>query len=159
MNLAVPAPAFCTEKTSGRGFHTASALYGQSTFAHSLGHKATKARAMAPEEIWKTEQGFWLDGPKFYEEHMEPSALMVFPEPVGILKGGDILDGLKGAPRWRTVEMEQKTVLSLGKTLVLAYRATSKRDGDATYEALCSSTYLNSRDAWRLIAHQQTPVT
>lgn len=83
---------------------------------------------------------------------------MTFPDPIGILKGEAILEGLKGAPRWEAVEMEERTALKVGDTLVLAYRATGRRKGSAPYVALCSSTYVFQDQAWKLISHQQTPV-
>lgn len=113
---------------------------------------------MFDEEIWKLETGFWLDGPRFYDEHMISNAQMVFPAPVGILKGEEILDGLKAAPRWASVEMEEKSELLSEGTLVLAYRATGKREGEAPYVAFCSSTYVHRGEVWKLISHQQTPV-
>jgi len=110
-------------------------------------------------EIWEIEEGFWLDGPQFYQEHMFPGAHMTFPDPVGILKGEAILNGLKDAPRWEAVDMEEKTDLKVGDTVVLAYRATGRREGDTPYRALCSSTYVFRHQAWKLVSHQQTPVT
>lgn len=112
---------------------------------------------MSDGGIWKVETGFWLDGPKFYDEHMISAAQMVFPDPVGILKGREILNGLKEAPRWASVEMVEKSKLSLEGTLVLAYRATGKREGETSYVALCSSTYVHRDEVWNLISHQQTP--
>lgn len=108
--------------------------------------------------IWLTEQSFWLDGPAFFERSMAPEALMVFPAPVGILQGRMILDGLAGAPRWQSVALSDRHMVSRGDTLALAYRATGQRKGDTPYSALCSSTYCRSDDRWMLIAHQQTPL-
>ena len=114
---------------------------------------------MDAEDIWDIEAGFWLDGPRFYRDHMFPGAHMTFPDPVGILRGEAILDGLKDAPRWEAVDMEEKTDLRVGDTLVLSYRATARRDGDRPYAALCSSTYVVQHQSWKLISHQQTPLT
>ena len=70
---------------------------------------------MATHEVWELERGFWLDGPKFYDDHMIAAAQMVFPDPVGILKGEAILKGLEEAPRWGTVDMEERSELSGGR--------------------------------------------
>lgn len=113
---------------------------------------------MNVEDVWEREKGFWLDGPGFYGDRMVPGAQMVFPDPVGILKGDDILAGLKGAPRWDAVEMEETTELEIGDTLVLAYRATGTREGSTPYVALCSSAYVFQEHMWKLTSHQQTPV-
>lgn len=113
---------------------------------------------MATKAIWDSEKSFWLDGPAFYGAHMVPTAQMVFPGPVGILKGEEILEGLRGAPRWDSVEMEEKTEEQVGDTLALAYRATGIREGSDPYAAFCSSIYVKHDNSWKLISHQQTPV-
>ena len=113
---------------------------------------------MTATDLWDRERGFWLDGPAFYADHMLPGAQMTFPDPVGILTGTAILDGLRGAPRWRTVTMQDTTALQVGDTCALAYRATATRDGAASYTALCSSTYVLHDRRWLLMSHQQTPV-
>jgi hypothetical protein len=69
-------------------------------------------------------------------------AKMVFPEPVGILEGDQILQGLKGAPRWKSVDIGEKFQAQLGQTIVLAYKATGRREDAKSYSALCSSTYV-----------------
>lgn len=109
------------------------------------------------ERLWEMEKSFWLDGPDFYESSMAPDARMVFPYPVGILEGEQIVEGLKQGPRWQSVEFENQTGTSLGETTALAYRATGQRDGEETYIALCSSTYVKSDGKWFLLTHQQTP--
>jgi hypothetical protein len=120
---------------------------------------AKREIAMTVNDIWEKEKSFWLDGPAFYVDHMVADAQMVFPDPVGILKGDEILHGLKEAPRWQSVEIEEKTEASSGDTLVLAYRAAGRRGIAAPYRALCSSCYIRQGDTWKLISHQQTPIT
>ena len=112
---------------------------------------------MDEKTIWGYEESFWLDGTKFYEARMRADAQMVFPAPVGILKGEQILDGLRSAPRWESVEMTGKTVRQVEETLVLAYHATGRRRGSDPYTAFCSSTYVHGNDGWKLLSHQQTP--
>lgn len=103
------------------------------------------------------EEGFWLDGPAFYETSMATDARMVFPAPVGILAGREITEGLRQAPRWNSVDFDSKTEAELGGTVVLAYQATGRREGEQPYTAFCMSTYVRSDDTWVLLAHQQTP--
>ena len=109
------------------------------------------------DAAWKTEEGFWLRGPEFYRDHMAPDAQMVFPDPVGILKGEAIVDALEEAPRWEAVRMDEKTTVLAGDALALAYRATGRRGEAAPYVALCSSTYVRRGGGWTMISHQQTP--
>jgi hypothetical protein len=114
---------------------------------------------MTMDDIWQKEQSFWLDGPSFFVDHMAAVAQMVFPDPVGILKADAIMHGLKEVPRWESVELEEKTEALVGNTLVLAYRAAGRRGNAAPYRALCSSCYTRHGDTWKLIYHQQTPIT
>ena len=113
---------------------------------------------MTQKEIWKLERGFWLGDARYYAEHMADHAMMVFPEPVGVLQGDEIVAGLAGAPRWSDVTFYVRTGTRAGDTLVLAYRAEATREGAPPYVALCSSTYNHTGEAWELLAHQQTPV-
>jgi hypothetical protein len=109
-------------------------------------------------EHWKVEESFWLDGPDFYRARMWPDARMIFPDPVGFLRGAAIVDALEGGPRWQAVDIEDRSEIEVGDTLVLAYRATGSRAGSAPYVALCSSTYVRQSGAWKLLSHQQTPL-
>ncbi|MFV2053401.1 DUF4440 domain-containing protein [Aliiroseovarius sp. YM-037] len=113
---------------------------------------------MDEEILWDNEQSFWLDGPDFFRANMTKDARMVFPDPVGILKGDEILQGLEGAPRWASVSFDEKSLSQTATTAVLTYKATGERDGDDPYAALCCSTYVKASGDWKLLAHQQTPV-
>ena len=112
----------------------------------------------ATNSLWEREQRFWLDGSDFYREHMTRNALMVFPKPVGILKGDEVLQSLKGAPRWKSVDLDRRSIAEAGDTTVLAYEATGLREGGEPYSALCCSTYVKDGGRWKLLAHQQTPL-
>ncbi|SDE11097.1 hypothetical protein SAMN05421538_10463 [Paracoccus isoporae] len=109
------------------------------------------------EPLWDMEKRFWLDGPDFYKSSLASDARMVFPPPVGILAGKQIVEGLKQGPRWQSVDFEEKTETGSGNTAVLAYKATGQRENDDPYVALCASTYVKSEGSWVLLAHQQTP--
>ncbi|MDO5657177.1 MAG: nuclear transport factor 2 family protein [Paracoccus sp. (in: a-proteobacteria)] len=110
------------------------------------------------DDPWPTEKAFWLDGAGFYRDNLAPDAVMVFPEPVGILSGEAIIAALEGAARWDAVEITQRGALRSGETLILTYHATGQRGDAAPYRALCSSTYGRVGSRWLLLCHQQTPV-
>tara|TARA_B100000749_G_C17985942_1_gene285161 strand:- start:77 stop:424 length:348 start_codon:yes stop_codon:yes gene_type:complete len=114
---------------------------------------------MAFEQHWKTERSFWLDGPDFHANHLAEAACMVFPAPVGILSGSAITEALTQAPRWTDVDFEATCETVSKDTVVLAYKAIGQRP-DAlgpAYAAYCASTYVREGDAWKLLAHQQSP--
>lgn len=110
------------------------------------------------DDIWNLEKRFWLDGELAYREHMARSAVMLFPEPAGILVGEAILSSLADAPRWSSIELDERRLIRAGDAmLVIAYRAEAKRDTDS-YHALCSSSYAMIDGVWKIVHHQQTPV-
>ena len=110
------------------------------------------------DEIWTFEERFWLAGVEHYETGMHPECIMAFPAPVGILTGASIVAALKDAPRWSSVEMEERQIIRPAPdAVVVAYRARAVRDGSPAYSAYCTSTYVRVRDGWRIVQHQQTP--
>lgn len=106
--------------------------------------------------LWSLEQRLWLEGASAYEELLHPNCLMVFPG-VGLMSADDVLESLKGAPRWRSVEMSSRRTNALGDdAALLAYKAEALRDEAARYVCFCSSTYVQEDGRWRIVHHQQT---
>ena len=116
---------------------------------------------MTDEELWQMEAGFWTGDADFYQQHLAHGAMMVFPPPAGVLDRGRIIETIRAAPRWQEVDMQDRQVARPNPdTVVLAYRASARRDGDeAPYRAGCGSVYTRFADGWRLVLHQQSPVT
>lgn len=111
------------------------------------------------DDIWSLEKRFWLDGEPAYREHMAQSAVMLFPEPAGILIGEAILSSLADAPRWSSIDLHERQLIRVGDAmLVTAYRAEAKR-GTESYRAICSSSYAMIDGEWNIVHHQQTPVS
>ena len=69
-----------------------------------------------------------------------------------------IAESLQDAPRWDSVDFEDRSEARAGDTMVLAYKAIGQRGKERPYVALCSSTYARQAGAWKLLAHQQTPL-
>lgn len=108
-------------------------------------------------EIWRIEELFWTGGEGHYSKHLAAEAIMVFPQSGGIMDRKAILEGMKAAPRWKSVEMADKMLRRAdGETVTLAYAAGAERGGEETYRALCGSTYRRIDGAWRLVHHQHT---
>ncbi|WP_319531502.1 DUF4440 domain-containing protein [uncultured Cohaesibacter sp.] len=108
--------------------------------------------------FWRMEEQFWLLGPDYYAGHLAQNARMIFPDPVGIIENGNIIEMLRQAPRWRSVEISERSQARLEETIILAYHAVGVRDSGATYKAYCSSIYVKTEGDWQLLAHQQTPI-
>ena len=113
----------------------------------------------AREAIVALERQFWTSDAAFHEAHVTDDCLMVFPG-AGIMTREAALAGLRTTPRWREVVMDDVHVVTLTRdVVVLVYTAAARRDGmEAPYRASVSSTYVAREGAWRLAAHQQTPV-
>ena len=108
-------------------------------------------------DIWTLELGLWLGGMETVAGRMVDGCLMVFPEPVGILKGDEIVDTLGQTPRWASVEMAERNILYQDtKTVCVAYRAEALRENEEPYSAFCSSVYVRQDGGWKMLSHQQT---
>ena len=118
-------------------------------------------QGMDDARLWQRERDFWLSPAADHAAGLSPHCLMAFAPPTGILRGREaVLDSLRAAPRWTAVEFEQCTLERADPdTAVLAYRALGSRPGAPAYCAYCSSTYRRDGRDWRLIQHQQTPIT
>ncbi len=105
---------------------------------------------------WAIEERFWLEGSGVYDALLDPECLMAFPG-MGVMRAADVLDSLKGAPRWTSVEMTGRRVgRASDAVVVLGYTAEGQRDGAAPYRCLCTSTYRRDGSTWKLVQHQQT---
>jgi hypothetical protein len=112
------------------------------------------------DHLFDLEEKFWTEGPSFYENRLAYTALMVFPEPAGVLLKDEIAPSLADKSRWAQVELEEHRLLELGEQAALiTYKATAARaDGGEPYRARASSVYVRDGAAWKLAFHQQTPV-
>ena len=108
--------------------------------------------------FWRMEEQFWLSGPEFYAAHLARNARLIFPEPAGIMENETIIEMLRRAPKWRSVDITERSQTRLEETIILAYRVLGIRGSGASYEAYCSSVYVRTQGVWQLLAHQQTPI-
>jgi hypothetical protein len=111
---------------------------------------------MDEEAAWALERRFWLEGISAYDELLDPACLMAFPG-MGVMRAAEILDSLKGAPRWQSVEMTGRSLGRAGDAvLVLGYTAEGRREDAEPYRCFCTSTYCAAGSRWKLVQHQQT---
>ena len=112
---------------------------------------------MEDPDAWALEERLWLDGPAIFEAVLDPECLMAFPG-MGVLRVPEILDGLRSAPRWVSVEMSARATGRAGEgVIVLGYAAEARREGAEPYRCVCTSTYIAEAGAWKLVQHQQSP--
>ena len=111
------------------------------------------------DDVWTIERALWLEGPERFRASMAEDCVMVFPDPVGILRNDAFLAGLEGAPRWTALALDEETELRPAPDCtILAYRAEARRAEGPAYRARCTSTYLRIAGAWRIAQHQHTPL-
>jgi hypothetical protein len=80
------------------------------------------------------EEQFWKGDTDFYRQRLTAEALMVFPDPVGVLGKEETVASISQAPRWRDVELtEVKAVMLATDAALLVYRATAGRAEDAKF--------------------------
>jgi hypothetical protein len=109
------------------------------------------------EAAWALEERFWLEGSSVYDDLLDPACLMAFPG-MGVMRVADILNSLKGAPRWASVDMIDREVGRAGDTvIVLGYRAEGHRDGSEPYRCFCTSTYRAYGRRWKLVQASADP--
>jgi hypothetical protein len=110
---------------------------------------------MNDDEIWALEERFWLEGSDVYDDLLDPACLMAFPS-MGVMRAADVLDSLKQAPRWSSVQMSNRAIGRAGDAVIVAGYDAEGRRGDAEpYRCLCTSTYRRDGDRWKLVQHQQ----
>jgi hypothetical protein len=111
------------------------------------------------DDLFAIEEKLWTGGPEYYEHHLAPAAMMVLPEPTGVLVKDEIASSVESAP-WSDVSLEEHRLLELDdNSALVTYKATAVRDDQPPYVARASSAYVRGRDGgWKLAFHQQTPI-
>ncbi len=114
---------------------------------------------MREQDFWQLEKQFWTGGAEFYDRRLANEALMVFPEPAGVLDRQATLESIQSAARWQNVSFtKRRLAMPTESTAILVYSVRADRGGsDTAYSAQCSSTYVLSSGEWLLALHQQTP--
>jgi len=112
------------------------------------------------DQLFRLEEMFWTAGADFYQRNLANAAIMVFPDPAGVLVKDEVAPSLVGTAPWSQVALEEHRVLELSdEAAVVTYKATARRAGEeAPYVARASSAYVRDSGRWKLAFHQQTPL-
>jgi hypothetical protein len=114
------------------------------------------------ETLLDVERGFWVSPNRrqFYEANLASDAVMVFPTPFGIVGRAGAINAAEQAPVWEDVELDETNLVGVTDTsATLVYRATGRRPDGSIYRTYASSAYIRDGDAWKLVLHQQTPIS
>ena len=114
------------------------------------------------DQVVGLEERFWLEGggdPDFWRRHFAEDGLVALP--FGVMDKAQTVAAMQQARPWARVAMDEIRVLAVGETSVLVtYTATAGREGDADdYRVVIGSLYARQDGSWRLLFHQQSPVT
>lgn len=109
--------------------------------------------------LWQLEEQFWLGSSDFYSTTLAPDALMILPQPAGVLDRAATIESIRSGNRWRKVSFQGKRLVSAGPdAAVLVYLARADRGTpDSAYVAQCTSTYVRIQQQWLLVVHHQAP--
>jgi hypothetical protein len=110
--------------------------------------------------LLELERGFWLGDLDFYRANLAMKAMMIFPDPIGVMTRSQILESMEKSPRWNHVAMEDVRVLELDiDFVILTYRASATRSKQQfSYSVLAGSLYVRKENGWKLAFHQHTPI-
>lgn len=112
-------------------------------------------------DLYHIEEGFWLQGPEHYLEHLDQRCLLVFPqtgEMHGVADRMEVAATASSSNRWRNLTMSDRQLLEAEEVAIISYRAEATRWNGEPYAALVSSAYLRRDGRWKLAFHQQSPV-
>ena len=112
------------------------------------------------DDLLAIEQRLWTGGGEEYRRHLDDECAIAFTEMAGVFSREQVAGTVEGPDRWRDVEMSlQGLVRPTNDVAVLTYRASAVRGNEERYSALVSSGYVRRDGEWRMMFHQQTPLS
>jgi hypothetical protein len=113
------------------------------------------------KDLLKKEETLWSGGPAEYRRALDGDCLVAFTEMAGVQGRDKIADMAGKGDRWRNVDIELEGMLQpTDDVTILTYRVSAIRgSADEPYNARVSSGYVNRDGDWRMMFHQQTPLT
>ena len=113
------------------------------------------------DELLVLEKGFWqaAGNRDAYAAHLADDSVHIFPG-WGVTSDNErVLRAVESVEPWESFEIQEPTLLELGDGAVaLVYTARAHRAGQDEYVAAMTSVYRETRDGWKLVIHQQTPL-
>jgi hypothetical protein len=119
---------------------------------------------MDATDLYEIERSLWTNDPKVYHESLRHDALLLFQE-TGVITRDTAVAAIGDENRknqhWAEVGFSEQRVLSpTHDTRVLIYKATARWNYEQDpITVLCSSIYALHSGEWKLVCHQQTPMT
>jgi ketosteroid isomerase-like protein len=113
-------------------------------------------------ELIDLEEGFWRSAGNrdSYAANLADDALHVFPGWGLTAENERILEAVESVDPWEAFRIDDLRVVDLGdEAAALVYTAHAHRAGQDEYVAAMTSVYRHDADGWKLVIHQQTPLS
>lgn len=116
---------------------------------------------VAIDELLVLERGFWAGGSSYYKENTDFECLVAFSaDMAGVMDSSSLAETAGDGNRWKKLELELKGTVQPSKDVfLLTYEARAIRSGGEEYRALVSTGYVRRAVGWKMMFHQQTPLT
>lgn len=113
------------------------------------------------DHLLALEEGFWraAGSRDAYAAHLADDSVHVFPGWGATKDNERVLQAVESVDPWESFEIEEPALVDLGEgAAALVYTARAHRSGQDEYVAAMTSVYRKTRDGWKLVIHQQTPL-
>jgi hypothetical protein len=113
------------------------------------------------KDLLALEKKFWTGDAKFYRENVDDSCLVAFgAEMAGVMSNKDLAATAKDGNRWKDLDIELKGLIEPSDDVaILSYEANATRSNGEHYAVLVSTGYHKRDDGWKMMFHQQTPLS
>lgn len=118
---------------------------------------------MTDEEFLALEREGWNGlsssrGAGYYRGHRSEDALMAFP--FGVVDRTQAIDAIASAQPWSRHEITSPRVVRFGEdATVVVYSVSAQREGEPTFNAVVSSTFVCRGSDWQLASTSSRPLT
>lgn len=113
------------------------------------------------DHLLALEEGFWraAGSRDAYAAHLADDSVHVFPGWGATKDNERVLQAVESVDPWESFEIDEPALVDLGEgAAALVYTARAHRSGQDEYVAAMTSVYRKTRDGWKLVIHQQTPL-
>jgi hypothetical protein len=123
------------------------------------GGKSKEATMNLQDNLLAMERKLWSGGKAAYERTLDEDCLNAFTQMAGVSSRDSIAEQAD-ANRWHDLRLDVEGFLQpTDDVALLTYHASAVRGKDEPYEARVSSGYVNRGGDWKMMFHQQTPLS
>ena len=114
---------------------------------------------MLKDELLAIDRGFWLEGEDYFRTHIDKHCVLIFEQMQGVYPRNQVAASAHDPTRWRGLKISGAFAHQpTESTAMLGYEAHVTRGDGMPYHAWIGSSYVHRDGAWKLTAHQHTPM-